>query len=87
MTGLSLLVVIGAVMGFVARGVVPGRQALSGPITVLIGIVGSLFGGLFANSLAGNVGTITWTGTLAALIGSIIVLLIYMIFGEKKQSG
>ncbi len=84
MTGLSLLVILGGVMGFVARAVVPGRQELSGPVTVLIGVIGSVFAGSFANSFTGNVDGITWVGTLAALAGSIVVLLLYMRFGTNK---
>ena len=84
MTGLTLLVVIGAGMGFVARAVVPGRQELSGRVTVLIGIVGSVLAGTFANSVAGHVGGITVVGTVSALAGSIVVLLIYMAFGKRR---
>lgn len=84
MTGLSLLVIIGGVMGFVARAVVPGRQELSAPVTILIGVVGSVFAGTFANSVAGNFDGITWQGLLAALAGSIVVLLAYMRFGAAK---
>lgn len=84
MTGFTLLVVIGAGMGFVARGVVPGKQELSGPVTVLIGIVGSVLAGTFANSVAGEVDGITVVGTVSALAGSIIVLLLYMAFGKKR---
>ena len=83
MTGLTLLVVIGAVMGFVARAVVPGRQELSGRVTVLIGIVGSVLAGTFANSVAGHVEGITVVGTVSALAGSIVVLLIWMRFGKR----
>lgn len=84
MTGLTMLVIIGGAMGFIARAVVPGRQELSGPVTVLIGIVGSVFAGTFVNSVAGNFDGITWQGLLAALAGSVVVLLVYMRFGAAK---
>ena len=47
MLGLILtIIVVGAIAGFVARLLVPGRQDLSVVATIALGIVGSLVGGL-----------------------------------------
>ncbi|MEO5666014.1 MAG: GlsB/YeaQ/YmgE family stress response membrane protein, partial [Nocardioides sp.] len=47
MLGLILtIIIVGAIAGFVARLLVPGRQDLSIVATIVLGIVGSLIGGL-----------------------------------------
>ena len=47
MLGLILtIIIVGAIAGFVARLLVPGRQDLSVVATIALGIVGSLVGGL-----------------------------------------
>ena len=44
-------IVFGLVVGLIARLVVPGRQHLSLPMTVGLGLVGSVGGGVVANAL------------------------------------
>ncbi len=47
MIGLILtILIVGAIAGFVARLLVPGRQDLSFVATIVLGIVGSFVGGL-----------------------------------------
>jgi len=43
------LVVVGLIAGAVARLVVPGRQSMSIPVTILFGIVGSFVGGFWVS--------------------------------------
>ncbi len=73
------LLVIGLIAGFIARALVPGRQAMSVPQTVLLGIVGSFVGGFLGYLLfhrgGGFVQASSWIGSI---IGAIIVLLIWM---------
>jgi uncharacterized membrane protein YeaQ/YmgE (transglycosylase-associated protein family) len=54
-------IVIGAVVGALGRLVVPGRQNLSVWLTIGIGIVAALVGGLIANALGvGDTRGIDW---------------------------
>jgi uncharacterized membrane protein YeaQ/YmgE (transglycosylase-associated protein family) len=74
------LVVVGLIGGFVARALVPGRDALSLGGTLLLGIVGSFVGGflgyvLFRND--GNDGAFQASGIIGSIVGSVIALLIY----------
>lgn len=41
-----LWIIAGAIIGFVARAIVPGKQDLSLPMTAGLGIVGMLIGGV-----------------------------------------
>jgi uncharacterized membrane protein YeaQ/YmgE (transglycosylase-associated protein family) len=75
------LIVVGLIAGFLARAIVPGRQAMSVPQTILLGIVGSFIGGFLGylifhkDSQDGFVQPSSWIGSV---IGAIIALLIYM---------
>ncbi|HQZ32812.1 MAG TPA: GlsB/YeaQ/YmgE family stress response membrane protein [Ilumatobacteraceae bacterium] len=74
------LLVVGLIGGFVARALVPGRDAMSVGATLLLGIVGSFVGGflgyvLFRNDA--NDGAFQASGIIGSIVGSIIALLVY----------
>ena len=48
------LIVVGAIIGMLARLIKPGRQRLSILATVLLGIVGAIIGGLVGGLLNDN---------------------------------
>ena len=48
------LAVIGLVIGALARLALPGRDPISIPVTILIGIAGSFIGGLVVYAITGN---------------------------------
>lgn len=76
-----VLIVIGAIAGFVARAVVPGPDPMTVGATILLGIVGSFVGGFLADALfrndAEDVG-LAPSGILGSIIGAIIALLVYL---------
>jgi uncharacterized membrane protein YeaQ/YmgE (transglycosylase-associated protein family) len=74
------MIVIGIVAGYVARLLVPGRDSLSFLQTVVLGIVGSFVGGFLGYVLFGkdiNEGAFQASGFLGAIIGAVIVLVLY----------
>jgi uncharacterized membrane protein YeaQ/YmgE (transglycosylase-associated protein family) len=74
------LVIIGLIGGFVARAVVPGRDAMSVGGTLLLGIVGSFVGGFLGYVLFhrdGGEGALQPSGVIGSIIGSIVALLVY----------
>ena len=74
------LIVIGLIGGFVARALVPGRDALSLGGTLLLGIVGSFVGGFLGYLLFRNDaedGSFQASGIIGSIVGSIIALLVY----------
>jgi uncharacterized membrane protein YeaQ/YmgE (transglycosylase-associated protein family) len=81
------LIVIGLVSGALARLAVPGRQHLTVGGTIVLGIVGSFVGGFLGYLLfhhnAQN-GFIQPSGIVGSVIGSIIVLLLWLRFGDKR---
>ncbi len=82
MLGLIIsIIIVGLISGAVARLVVPGRQNLSIPMTILLGIIGSFVGGFLGYLLfhkdSGN-GFLQPAGIIGSIIGAIIVLIIYL---------
>lgn len=74
------LLIIGLIGGFIARAVVPGRDALSLGGTLLLGIVGSFVGGFLGYLLFRNDsddGAFQASGIIGSIVGSIIALLVY----------
>ncbi len=74
------LVVMGLVAGFIARALVPGRDALSVPGTMLLGIVGSFIGGFLGYVLTHNDasdGAFQASGIIGSIVGAVVALLVY----------
>jgi uncharacterized membrane protein YeaQ/YmgE (transglycosylase-associated protein family) len=74
------LLVVGLFAGAVARLLVPGRDPMSIPATILLGIVGSFAGGFLADVLFrpdSEDRGLEPAGILGSVIGAVIVLLIY----------
>ena len=80
MLGLIIsIIVIGLIAGAVARLVVPGRQNISIPMTILLGIIGSFVGGFLGYLIFQRGGSFLQpSGIIGSIIGAIIVLLIYL---------
>jgi uncharacterized membrane protein YeaQ/YmgE (transglycosylase-associated protein family) len=80
MLGLILtILIVGAIAGFVARLLVPGRQDLSVVATIALGIVGSLVGGFLGYALFhkdADDGLLQPSGIIGSIIGAVIALLI-----------
>jgi uncharacterized membrane protein YeaQ/YmgE (transglycosylase-associated protein family) len=90
MLGLIIsIIVVGLIAGAVARLVVPGRQNMSIPLTIVLGIVGSFVGGFIGFLVfRGNSGTgfLHPAGIIGSVIGAIIVLLIFVKFGKDPDT-
>lgn len=80
------MIIIGAIAGFLARALVPGKDAMSIPATILLGIVGSFVGGFLASLLFGGE-LIQPSGLIGSIIGAIVALLIYnAVTGRKDRA-
>ena len=68
---------IGLVAGFIARAVVPGRDAMGLIGTLVLGLVGSLVGGFIGDALTAGDQDLSPAGLIGSIIGAVIALLIY----------
>ena len=80
------MVIVGFVVGLIARAVMPGDQKLGLIMTAVLGIVGALVAGFLGQALgwyqAGEP-----AGFIASIIGAVIVLFIYMKVAARPSGG
>lgn len=68
-------IVAGLIIGALARLLKPGKQNLSLLATLLLGLVGSVIGGLIANLLGtGDIFELNFVGFIVAVIASILLV-------------
>ena len=68
-------IVFGLVVGAVARLLVPGRQDLSIAMTLLLGVVGSVIGGVVANAIGtGDIFELNLIGAVVAIGASVVLI-------------
>ncbi len=69
------LIVVGLIIGALARLIKPGKQRLSLLATLLLGIVGALIGGVVASLLGtGNIWELNVIGFIVAVIAAILLI-------------
>ena len=69
------LIVVGLVIGVIARLIKPGRQNLSLLWTFLLGLAGALIGGLIASAIGtGSVTELNIIGFIVAVIAAIVLI-------------
>lgn len=69
-------IVFGLVIGLIARALYPGRQAMSLPNTIALGIAGSIVGGIIAWALGyrPQEGAFAGAGWIMSVVGGLIVV-------------
>ncbi|XXF79209.1 GlsB/YeaQ/YmgE family stress response membrane protein [Myxococcaceae bacterium GXIMD 01537] len=76
--GIIAFIVIGIIAGFIARAILPGRQSMGLMATTLLGMVGSILGGLIGSLFSRNREAFSLEpgGIIMSIIGAIIVLML-----------
>jgi len=77
-------IIVGAIIGALGRLILPGKQNISIVVTIIIGIVASLIGGLILGFTAynNNNGGIPW---LSLIVGAILAALGIMAYGRMSN--
>lgn len=82
--GIIITIIIGFVVGLVARAILPGTQSLGFILTTVLGIVGALVAGYIGQAMG-------WyaqgepAGFIASVVGAILVLIVVgMVRGKKS---
>jgi uncharacterized membrane protein YeaQ/YmgE (transglycosylase-associated protein family) len=84
--GILSWIIMGLIVGLLAKFVMPGKDPGGIIITILLGIAGAFVGGLIGSAL--GLGTVTGFNIgsfLLALGGAILLLLLYRSFIKKRR--
>ena len=76
-------IVFGLIIGALAKFIMPGRDPGGFIVTILLGIAGALLGG-FLGRAVGWYGPNDAAGFIMALIGAIILLLLYRLIFKRR---
>ena len=77
--------IIGLVAGALARLIMPGKDSMSILATMLLGIAGSIVGGLVSWALWGSSGSGFQTGgLLLSILGAILLLFIFRMVRSRS---
>jgi uncharacterized membrane protein YeaQ/YmgE (transglycosylase-associated protein family) len=85
-------IIFGLVIGLLARAIFPGRQSMGWLATAILGMIGSLVGGLIGHALFGSSsqadGTWGFTpgGWISSIVGAIIVLWVYLALAGRRRA-
>lgn len=79
LTAIVTWIIFGAIVGVIARFLMPGRDTMGWIPTIVLGIVGSFVGGYLAQIFfAGNASLPPpSSGWIGSIVGAIVVLAIY----------
>jgi uncharacterized membrane protein YeaQ/YmgE (transglycosylase-associated protein family) len=88
--GIIGFLVFGLIIGLIARAIFPGRQAMGWLMTAVLGMVGSLVGGLIGHALFGGNSQadgswgFTPGGWISSIVGALIVLWAYLAVSGRR---
>jgi len=77
--GIIVTIIVGFIVGLIARAIMPGNQSMGFIMTTILGIVGALAAGLVMQAL-GYSGAVGW---IASVVGAIVVLWLYGMVTKK----
>ena len=81
------MIIIGAIAGFIARAVVPGKDSMGILQTIVLGVVGSFIGGFLASLIGRGDGSwLSTSGIIGSIIGAIVALLVYNAVTGRKRT-
>jgi len=69
--------VVGLVVGLIARAIMPGNQQMGIIMTILLGVAGSFVGGFLVSLISSNrVTDFNTTGLIGSIIGAIVLMVV-----------
>ena len=81
--GIITTIIVGFVVGLLARAIMPGNQAMGLIMTTLLGIAGSLVAS-YGGAALGLYPAGSPVGWIASIIGAIVVLFVYGLVTKKR---
>jgi uncharacterized membrane protein YeaQ/YmgE (transglycosylase-associated protein family) len=84
--------IFGLIVGLLARALYPGPQPMGFLMTAVLGMVGSLVGGLIGHALFGSPSAAggSWGfstgGLISSILGAVIVLFVYLSLTGRRRT-
>jgi uncharacterized membrane protein YeaQ/YmgE (transglycosylase-associated protein family) len=84
--------IFGLIVGLLARAIYPGTQPMGWLMTAVLGMVGSLVGGMLGHAFFGadSAGDGSWGftpgGIISSIVGAIIVLFAYLSLTGRRRT-
>lgn len=72
--GILVWILIGAVIGIVARLLIPGTGGMSWVLTIVVGIIGAVLGGWLAGEIFAETEGVDWIASI--LVAAILVFIV-----------
>jgi uncharacterized membrane protein YeaQ/YmgE (transglycosylase-associated protein family) len=85
MFGILGWIVFGLIIGAVAKLVMPGKDPGGIIVTMLLGIVGAIFGG-FVGRAMGLYGPNESAGVFMSILGAVLVLFVYRLMVGRRRT-
>ena len=76
--------IVGLVVGAIAKFVMPGRDPGGIFITMLLGIAGSVLAGFLGRALGLYQSGTSGPGILASVVGAVIILALYRVIARRR---
>jgi uncharacterized membrane protein YeaQ/YmgE (transglycosylase-associated protein family) len=83
MTSIIGWIVFGAIVGGLARFIMPGRDPMGCVMTILLGVAGSVAGGLLRGMIIGG-RTTDPAGWIGSVLGALLLLWLYRRFAGDR---
>ncbi|AUL47411.1 hypothetical protein BTL55_10760 [Bordetella trematum] len=81
--GIIVMIIVGFIVGLIARALMPGNQSMGIIMTTILGIVGSVVAGYLGQAL-GWYASGEPAGWIASVVGAIIVLAVVGLASKKS---
>ena len=82
--GILWTLIIGLVVGAIAKLIMPGKDPGGIIVTMLIGVAGALLAGFLGRALGWYSDAGTGPGIIASIIGAILLLFLYRLFTGRR---
>lgn len=81
--GIISMIIVGFIVGLLARAIMPGDQKMGIIMTIILGIIGAVVAGYLGGAL-GLYAPGEGAGWIGSIIGAIIVLFVYGLATKKR---
>lgn len=84
--GFIWTLIIGLIVGAIAKLLMPGKDPGGIIITMLLGVAGAFLAGVLGRALGWYTNPASGPGIIASIIGAMILLLLYRLFTGRRHT-